>query len=169
MGQNGVPIVVAKKMMRHSNVELTSGIYTHIGDDDVARALDKLPKFFPCKASVVPVTKEEPEQEEPKKEWPGIMNIIDQMVRDEYPGILNILDQMPDEYFEVDCKMDCFTPHLDGQTRTYEDGKGCGNSVVKSMPETQKSPVAQGQTGLSILAPPAGFEPATCGLTVDAF
>ena len=165
MGQNGVPMAVAKKMMRHSSAELTAGIYTHIGDDDVAVALDKLPKILPCKEPVAPTTGEEAKTEVAENEWPGIIHIIDQMDLTEFPGIINILDQMLDEDEKMDCKMDCFSPHLDGQARTYRDGKDYGAVGIKSKSEN-KNPLPHNEIRDLILAPPAGFEPATCGLTV---
>ena len=43
LGKMGVPLVVAQRMMRHSDPKLTSNIYTHIGIDETAKELAKLP------------------------------------------------------------------------------------------------------------------------------
>jgi len=48
LAKAGVPLVMAQKLMRHSNPALTANIYTHLGMDDEVKEVAKLPTVTPA-------------------------------------------------------------------------------------------------------------------------
>ena len=136
--KSGIPLVAMQKLMRHSDPKLTAGIYTHILVSDKADELAKLPEI----AATVATEK-----------------VIAAKTGTTDTGVV----EAP---FFRDRKRDRNAANSDEQIRTYADDAKGGNSIEFPNAENEKTLLPQGEKGVLRLAPPAGFEPATCGSTV---
>ncbi len=149
--KSGVDLASAQRLMRHSKIDLTADIYTHIGLSDKNEQVLKLPVIGATQAS----------QE----------NTVDDGKGSKTGG--DFSDHNSDHRRTDNSDADSMvTPvgtnsmTVGGFTRTYKvDGKVI-TVYDYDKAENEKTLIPQGDKGLVILAPPAGFEPATCGLTV---
>ena len=118
LGKTGVPLVIAQRMMRHSDPKLTSNIYTHVGISDAAKELAKLPTIIAAKT---------------KRKVGG------NTAKDS--GAEGAVEKM-------DRKMDSKPTDFEAKIRTYRDPSGVEKALIHVMPREAKTPVPQGQTGV---------------------
>ena len=149
--KSGVDLASAQRLMRHSKIDLTADIYTHIGLEDKNEQVLKLP--------IIRATK--PSRKNPDGDGKGGTKDANHSDHDS--------DHNPAAVAEAQSMV---TPvgtnamTAGDFTRTYVvDGTVIAIYDYDKV-ENEKTLLSQGEKGVLVLAPPAGFEPATCGLTV---
>ena len=122
LGKMGVPLVMAQRMMRHSDPKLTSNIYTHIWINDAAKELAKLP-------TIVAAT---PKRKTGKRKPKG--------------------DDAEKAVEKMDSKMDSKPTDQEAKIRTYRDLSEVKKALIhvtQKEAENEKTPVGVSPTGVN--------------------
>ncbi len=168
LNQAGTPLVTAQQMMRHSSPELTANFYTDVFLEDKAMEVEKLPSRFLTlpldtigEQSAGQTTVAEGGEKTTDRKTDRKNPDSDGEIRtyaNKNPGektpLFRLIQEHPDMQ-HIDFNGDSgvillFPPVPQGKTTAGHE----------------KTLIPQGDKGIIKLAPPAGFEPATCGLTV---